>query len=660
MEAGRRVSSLTSTAALRRTLDVHRIALAVLIVVASFAVVYLITANVILRTRVLRDLVSEGEGVELDYVSAYSVWPGRVHFRGLSLSVQDYRLQFSVLSDAGVVEVSLPDLLSCRFHATSASLDGLSFRFRPKVEPNEAGSPKVAAFPSIPGFEDPPVRVGPKPAPLSDAEYDLWEVAIDEVRAELRELWFLEYRYLGAGHITRGGFRLLPGRSYAVYPARVELARGAVIVGDDVAVQRLTLELEGHVDATDVTKAKGAALADTMNGRLRADAHGVNFEALAADALTRRLEGNGDLTVSAALRGGRLEPDSIAEITAPMAELSTPMGKWSGSLSSTVKVLPGGRLEWATASPKIMVVNSSRHRGPVLIAPRLALTLESETVGTAPSLREVRVDLPQLVMPSLGWGERWLRSAGVPLDIGGRLEGKAHFSWTPPQGPAARVHLRLGDAEFSTEKTRASLAGEIDLQLDPAKSGSSSAGRLDIDLDGVEVERVRERTKPFRAAVRAADLRISIGPELAFSAVVDVSAKPADSLLSLALGSPMLEDLAADVFDLRDLEAQASLIVSRRAVRFELSRAESGGLTGAGYWQRPATGDARGAFLISSKVANVGISFLGSDAHTAWFVPDDWLASSRRPARPTRPAAEPRRPARSQRQSVKAPAPVIR
>jgi hypothetical protein len=69
-------------------------------------------------------------------------------------------------------------------------------------------------------------------------------------------------------------------------------------------------------------------------------------------------------------------------------------------------------------------------------------------------------------------------------------------------------------------------------------------------------------------------------------------------------------------------------------VRFELARAASGGLTGAGYWQRPATGDSSGAFLISSKVANVGISLVGSDTETDWFVPDDWLASGSHPARP--------------------------
>jgi hypothetical protein len=133
---------------------------------------------------------------------------------------------------------------------------------------------------------------------------------------------------------------------------------------------------------------------------------------------------------------------------------------------------------------------------------------------------------------------------------------------------------------------------------------------------------------------------------------VNLDVDPADSLLSLALGSPLLQDLATDMFALRRLEASALLHVRGRAVRFELARAASGALTGAGYWQRPAAGDARGAFLISSKVANVGISLSGNDTATNWFVPDDWLLMGERPRGATRPSG------RRERQARDLPAPL--
>jgi hypothetical protein len=621
-----------TTLALRRTFSEHHIGLTVLLAVISLAVVYLITANVILRTRLLRDMVSEGDDIELTYASAYSVWPGRVQIRGLSLAVQGDDMQMAVLADSGVVNVSLHDLLFKRFHATSVSLEGLSFRFRPRVDAAQAGSARVASFPTIPSFADPPVRVGEKPSPVKDEEDDLWQIRLDDVRAEIRELWFFEYRYSGAGRISRGGFLLQPGRNFAVYPARVELERGVVSVGNDVAAPHLQLAIEGNVQYTDVRTAEGPALADTMSGRLTIDAHDVNLAALDTDAegsQRGRVEGRADLTVAVSISAGRLDPDGSAELTANGLTLAAPIGKLSGDLSSSLKSQPGGLVEWVTTSPRLALINASRHPGPVIDTPRLSITFHSETVGRSPSLREVRLDVPQLLVPSLRWARRWLEGAGVPIEIGGRLEGRAHLSWVASSGPTARLHLRLADAELSTEKVRASLGGDIDAKLDPAAHGASSSGRLDIELDGVEVERGRERTKPFRAAVRLPDLKVALEPEPAFSASIDVSAKPADSLLSLAIGSSMLKGLAADLFDLNGLVALARVSVSKRSMRFELARAQSGGLKGAGYWQRPAFGDATGAFLISSKVANVGISLVGSDTEMAWFVADDWLASSR-------------------------------
>jgi hypothetical protein len=646
----RRASSAHPVSASARRFEASGLVRFVLFLVAGFAVLYLVTANVVLRTRLLRDLVSRGDDVELDYASAYSVWPGLVHVRGLALQVQDYQNQLSVAADSGVVKVSLHGLLFRRFHATDVALSGLAFRFRQKVEPREGMRPYVAAFPPITGFADPPVLSGEKPPPLPDAEYDLWQIALDRVDAELRELWILEYRYLGPGSV-HGGFRLLPARHFAVYPAAVHLKRGTLSIGDEVAAGRLELELEGHVEATDVRQVQGAALAEKMTGRLRANIEEIELGVLDArgdNARKWQVDGRGRLDVNASMTHGRLDERSSAELEVPKLALRGPFGKLGGEMSSTLRAGLGGHVEWVTTSPRFWLANSSPYPGPVLGTPRLALTLFVETLGHTPSLRGVDLDVPSLVVPSLGWAERWVKRSGVPIRVGGRMEGRAHFSSAAGRGPAASVRLRLADAELSTERVHASLGGRLNVELEPLDGDHpSSRGRIDIELDGVEVERIRERSKPFRAALRLPDLKLALEPEPVLSSGVDAFATPADSLLSLALGSPMLEDLAADLFSLKRLEAQARVNLSARSLRVELARAESGSLTGQGFWQRPAAGDARGAFLISSKVANVGISLIGSDTTTAWFVPDDWLSSGQ-PAAPGRSGVA-RRPSASRR-----------
>src|SRR5689334_12871161 len=144
-------NDVSGGAASPRPFDLNRLARVVLMVLAAGAVLYLVAANVLLRTRLLRDLVSEGPDIELEYTSAYSVWPGFVHVRDLALQVQDCDLQLAVAADSAQIEVSLHDLLFRRFHADRVSLLGLSFRLRTKVDPPDAERPWVAAYPSIRG-----------------------------------------------------------------------------------------------------------------------------------------------------------------------------------------------------------------------------------------------------------------------------------------------------------------------------------------------------------------------------------------------------------------------------------------------------------------------------------------------------------------------------
>jgi hypothetical protein len=121
-----------------------------------------------------------------------------------------------------------------------------------------------------------------------------------------------------------------------------------------------------------------------------------------------------------------------------------------------------------------------------------------------------------------------------------------------------------------------------------------------------------------------------------------VHAQPAYPLLSLVLGSPVLRGLAADALDLERLDARLSYQLTRHSMQLELSNAQSGELQGKGHWQSPAQGQQSGAFLLSSPLANVGLSLRGSETSTSLFVPNDWLLpkaekSGRKPA--ARPGA---------------------
>jgi hypothetical protein len=66
----RRASSAHPVGAPARHFEAGRLVRVLLFVAAGIAVLYLVAANIFLRTRLLRDLVSQGDDVELDYASA--------------------------------------------------------------------------------------------------------------------------------------------------------------------------------------------------------------------------------------------------------------------------------------------------------------------------------------------------------------------------------------------------------------------------------------------------------------------------------------------------------------------------------------------------------------------------------------------------------------
>ena len=116
--------------------------------------------------------------------------------------------------------VSFPALARKRFHASHVNGDGLSLRIRLRKDVPVTAD-EMSALPPVPGFLDPPLAdVGPPPAPLTDANYNLWSIELEDVDADhVRELWIDTVRYAGDLEI-RGRWLFRPLRWLDVGPAR--------------------------------------------------------------------------------------------------------------------------------------------------------------------------------------------------------------------------------------------------------------------------------------------------------------------------------------------------------------------------------------------------------------------------------------------------------
>lgn len=631
---------------------VRAVALRVVLIISAISASYLVLANLLLQTRVIRELVSAGPDVELSYESAYSLWPGRVRFERLELVAGDYNVQLAVGVGAGTIDVSLHELLFKRFHALAVTLDGLSFRLRHKVHAVGDNRARVEAFPPIAGYPDPPLYTGPEPPSTPGEESKLWRIGLRDIRATLSELWIQEYRYVGPGQVA-GGFDLAPGRAFEVLPASVRLTGGELTLGGRAVAGRFTLGVAGEIAHTETDQGTRLMF---QNASIQVELASEATDLSLLDLYLRgepvlKVAGQADIDARLAVAAGRVETSSRAALGVDDVSVSTRYGRLVGSVALDLSVPSENTVQLAASSPGLRLENESGHKPPAIETGKLTLSVGPADLTSPLALRHLLLELPRVTVPSLGWSDGLLGELGADLRVDGRLEGEATVGLAPPAGPTARVRLRVVGGRLERKALRAALSGHVDLELAPeTPESATSTGSLDVELDGVRVmATAAEKSNPFRAAVRTHDLRIDLQPEPKLSGTVAVQAAPADSLLSLVLGSPLLEELAASVFDLKRLNASARMKIDQRSTRLELSRAESGGLRGEGFWQSSAQGQPNGEFLVTSDVANVGVVLRGSETETALFVSDDWLtrrgSANARASPPRRRKPRPETPA---------------
>jgi hypothetical protein len=225
------------------------------VAIAGLFAIYLLGINVLVRSHLLRSALSaDPEEMLVDYSSAYSWIPGRVHVEGLKIRGSDWNIQWVLGIDKCDFNFSPLDFAHRRFHASHVRGEGLTFRARLRVD--TATPEHLAALPPIPGFGDfPHPKPGVRPPPPTDAEYHLWSIQLDDVDArDVREIWTDTIRYSGNMRV-RGRWIFRPDRWLDVGPAMVDaetldisygpraLARG---LRGSVGVTVHPFDLRGH------------------------------------------------------------------------------------------------------------------------------------------------------------------------------------------------------------------------------------------------------------------------------------------------------------------------------------------------------------------------------------------------------------------------------
>lgn len=201
------------------------------------------------------------------------------------------------------LRVSLADLLRRRFHPERLRARTLRFRLRERLAPGEATPARLARYPRIEGFADPPL-LPTTPAPAKPARAP-WRVVIDDLAvANVEEIWIDSWRWTGKGSVT-GSFELLPGREAQVGPARLEVTAGELLHGESKVAYRTRGAVWCELPRFEAQDYPGNEVWKILSGgsRLRGEVAGLEF--LSVDSGGHRLSGGaGSLLLRIGLKAG--------------------------------------------------------------------------------------------------------------------------------------------------------------------------------------------------------------------------------------------------------------------------------------------------------------------------------------------------------------------
>ncbi len=395
----------------------------VLWVCVGLELVYLLGANVFLNFGLLPLAFDSTDQVRVTISGGWSVLPGRVHVKNVRFIFKDHNVQFSLDMKRAFMVLHLTEFAHHTFHASHLRGEGVVYRMRHRIDPWSQHEPFVGTLPPIPEYPSPAVfeaRVPEKP--LSDAEYNLWTLHIDDVDASVSEVWVQAFRYRGQGRV-RGSFQLRPARTLWVGPGKLELEPGLLSAGAYRIAAGLHGQIECIVHPFDVRPVQGFEPLRYISARVRLDSPALDpqfYELFASESNARVSSSSGSLHLDVETRHGVLTPESRLDIVQRGFELRLA----SGELDAEQLEVHAG-VNGQADSRATLVIERATLREP--IAPghapsieHLSATVVSENRDTSRDFRltEARLNEARVRIGDAAWLNRWLESNGAALSPG--------------------------------------------------------------------------------------------------------------------------------------------------------------------------------------------------------------------------------------------------
>jgi len=231
----------------RKKLTAKRVLKQLAVVVLGAYSLYLLAIHLVIATPLLRKITNrDSEKLFVEYGSAWSLWPGRLHIGALRIRFKDSQVEAYIAFDKLVGTFDLASLVKRELRVRDIDATGTTVRVRPRLPPDEATPEALEGVAEIPGFDGPPLQKTEPRTVITDENYKFFSIDLEDVRiASLRELWIGPYRFEGDARVI-GGFYVRPNRKFMLRPSHMEVRSGNLTLAKRFFGQ----DVRGTVDMT--------------------------------------------------------------------------------------------------------------------------------------------------------------------------------------------------------------------------------------------------------------------------------------------------------------------------------------------------------------------------------------------------------------------------
>jgi hypothetical protein len=627
---------------------------------------YASAATAFLQLGGVQKMLGAGD-VQIGFRRAWSFWPGEVHAEDFRLVAQDSNVQFEIDIPKLNTHVALLALAKRTFYATSVRGEGLTFRFRHRVNPPVQNPMVVSAYPPVLGMDDPPLRAAGVPTPPVDPEhYRLWTVHLESVDVGVREVWAQMARFQGQARV-RGRFQLRPALHLWIGPpAELAFQSGTITVGPYEVFRDWRGTLSATVDPFDVNSLEGMKVFQRISARatLSAQVAALDVIEMFTGPKWSLADASGALDVDVGLDRGVLTSDSSVRMRA--VHLAVTEGDRRLSVRGQILFSAGGADAYASTDPR---VNEPKDAGHVALElPVASVSLERDPYGplelrdAAGAISTTSLDVTEKwqLAGALARVEkaelddlRWIRAdrrRGEPVFSidGGSARARAALSVTRGRGLEASLAANFEQARGSWKASKWEANGSARFATDGQPAGRAELdgkrlfGQTIAELNGgVELRDVRfssgdRNVEAWWADVRVSRARLDVAHGLDGAARVDAKLRDGLPVLYLLASEDDIPHIVPALLPLENVTVGLDVDHRCRFTDVRIVQATGGPLAAEGRLQLER-GETRGAVLIHTAptaLLSMGLELRGDSSHMAPFAGGAWLAERLAPLGP--------------------------